>query len=105
MRNVAVLLQAGASEDIADGKGLTPLHAAAQRRDGAPGILVALLEAGGSADTGDANGTTSVHWAALRAPDSAIVDMLIDAADDPCVEESYAGKWVTEFEMAAYRGG
>lgn len=85
--NVAVLLQAGASEDIADGAGLTPLHSAARRDDGAPDIIAALLEAGASADAGDDNGSTPVHGAARHAPNRAIVEMLIEAADDPCVED------------------
>ena len=85
--NVAVLLQAGASEDNADSSGSTPLHEAAKRRDGAPEIIAVLLEAGASADAGDSGGTTPVHRAAFHAPDSAIVQMLIEAADDPCVED------------------
>ena len=85
--SLAVLLEAGASHDIADGAGLTPLHAAARRRDGAPEIIAILLAAGASADAGDADGTTPLMWAARRAPDSAIVEMLIEAADDPCVED------------------
>ncbi len=86
-RSVALLLQAGASEDNADSSGSTPLHEAAKRRDGAPEIIAVLLEAGASADAGDSGGTTPVHRAAFHAPDSAIVQMLIEAADDPCVED------------------
>lgn len=84
---ISVLLQAGATEDIADGDGITPLHAAARRDDGAADIIAELMAVGASADAGDENGTTPVMWAAARAPESMIVEMLIEAANDPCVED------------------
>lgn len=85
--NVALLLQAGASEGISDFDGRTPLHMAARRGEGAPEIITALLDAGASADAGDDNGVTPVIWAARTAPDSMIVEMLIDATSDPCAAD------------------
>lgn len=84
---VAVLLQAGASVDASDFEGLTPLHSAVQRGDGAPDIIAMLLAAGASADSGDRNGTTPLIWGARHVPNSSIMAMLIEAADDPCVAD------------------
>lgn len=82
--SAAALLQAGASVDISDLEGFTPLHVAARRTEGAPEIVAALLASGASADAGDDDGTTPVIWAARTAPNSMILKMLIDTAKAPC---------------------
>lgn len=97
--SVAVLLRAGASVDIVDLKRFTPLHAAARRHDGAPEIIAALLEADASADAGDTNGTTPLIMAARFAPNSALVAMLIEAADDPCVEDDQGRTALNQWDL------
>lgn len=84
---INILLQAGASIDTADFEGLTPLHAAVRRDDAVAEIISSLIAAGASPDDGDAANTTPVIWGARFVPNSDIMSILIDAADDPCAKD------------------
>ena len=96
--SVALLLQGGASVSISDFSGSTPLHAAARRSDGAPEIIAELLAAGASADVGDNNGTSPIMWAARAAPNSAIVETLLEASRNPCVADSQGRTVLTQWD-------
>lgn len=82
--SMALLLEAGASVEIDDLEGLTPLHMAVQRTDENLDIVSFLLEAGASPDQGDQNDTTVVLWAARAATSSKVMKLLIDASRKPC---------------------
>ncbi len=96
---ISVLLQAGASVDVADFDGFTPLHAAVRRTEGAHEVVSMLLAAGASADAGDSNGTTPLIWGARSAPDNSIVEMLIEAADDPCVADGQERTALSQWDL------
>lgn len=96
---VRILLEAGASVDVADFKGFTPLHAAARRADGAQAIIEALIDAGASVDQGDENKTTPLMWGARSAPNSTILHILIEASDDPCVSDKQERNALRQWDM------
>ena len=77
---VELLLELGASADIADEENRTALHYAA--KSGEPTVVSALLDSGASAATTDAHGQTPLH-AAAEAGHAATAKLLIESGADP----------------------
>ena len=81
LSEVAQLLQLGADANVADDKGMTPLHVAAQiDRDGQMTKL--LLDVGADVNAADDDGITPLHIAAQVDRDGQRTKLLLDAGSD-----------------------
>ena len=74
------LLALGADPNLGDGRGRTPLHAAAAVEG--PELVRALLEAGANPLALDADGASTLH-AAAASGSSEVIDLLVSAGADP----------------------
>jgi ankyrin repeat protein len=80
VEGVEILAEKGASTDLANSAGETPLISAVHRRDLA--LIRVLLEAGADPDRSDNSGRSARDYAALLGPQSSIMAELDKARED-----------------------
>jgi ankyrin repeat protein len=82
----ALLADAGASLDIQDSHGMTPLHLAAKRNRG--DICALLIERGANALSRDAIGRTPLHYA-VRFGAADAIEALVQGGADPLAKDDW----------------
>jgi ankyrin repeat protein len=84
---IQLLFDRGADPNVADNKGWTALHFAAQARNA--DVVRTLLQAGANPDPRDEAGCTPL-WRSLKSnPSSEVVQALLDAGADPKAQDKW----------------